>query len=148
MNSKPRTLRRTIIGLFLAAGVLISAGFAWCIYQGVSTSLQAENTLHAILLTTVVVDHYVQQEHRWPESWTALQKVANVNDWPADAETVQQFVSVNFDVTLGEVASQTVEQFNAISPKRPCYPYKDRGQVKALIDTAKKAVSTDSKTTK
>ncbi len=153
MNPKPRTLRRTVIGLVVTAGLLFAAGFAWCLYQGVSTSLEAEKTLHAILLTTTVVDHYVQQEHHWPESWAALHKVASVKepscyDWPADAETMQHFISINFDMTLSDVASQTIEQFDAITPKGPCYPYQDQCQVKALIDTAKKVVSADPNPTK
>ena len=100
------------------------------------------------MVTTVVVDEYVQQEHRWPESWTALQKVANVKspscyNWPADAEKLQQLVSIKFDTNLKDVASQTIEQFDAITLRGPSYPYNNRGHIKTLINLARQVMSVE-----
>jgi len=148
MKPQNSTRKRLVIRLIVVAMLLAGVVGAVCIYLGISSSLHAEQTLHAITLATVVVDHYVQQERRWPKSWAELHKVVSVEapsmySWPADAETIQQFVSIDFHANLSDVASQSGEQFNAINPRGAYYPYKDRWYVKALIDTVKRTVLLD-----
>jgi hypothetical protein len=134
------------IGRTIAAAVLLAAiGFGACVYLGISSSLHAERGLHSINLVTVLVDRFLQQEKRWPTSWKDLYtitdaKAPSMYSWPKDSETVQEFVAIDFDANLSRIASQTVEDFDAIKPIGSCYDYKQYHFVSSLIEDAKNVV--------
>jgi hypothetical protein len=97
-------------------------------------------------LATVVVDRFIQQEQRWPNSWDDLRGVQTVDapsmySWPEDADTIQEYVTIDFDVDVNVIASQTADDFDAIEPIGSFYPYKDYGFVDSLIESAKTATS-------
>jgi len=136
-------VRQYVIRCILAVVMLAAMGVAVRVYRCISTSAHAEKTLHAINLTTVVVDRFVQQERRWPNSWAELHKVKSAQvpsmyAWPGDAAKLPDFVVIDFDADLHVIANQCVDEFEAIHPAGAYYPYKDRGYVKALIETAKR----------
>jgi len=137
--------KKWLVRVSLAALLLIAFSYGASVYYSISTSLHAEMTLHAINLVTVVVDRFVQQENRWPKSWDDLQVVRAVDvpscySWPDDAETLRDFVAIDFDADLTTLGSQTVEEFDAIGPTGAYYPYKDYGFIQALIENAKTVV--------
>jgi len=61
--------------------------------------------------------------------------------WPADADAVRQFVTIDFNADMGVIASQTVDDFDAIRPIGSYYPYKDYGHVQSLIETVNRCAS-------
>ena len=72
-SSKPgdswkRIIARVALGLVLIA---LATG-AWMAYKGISVSLQAENTLHATIFTIQLVQQFVAENRRWPQSWDEL----------------------------------------------------------------------------
>ncbi len=140
-----RTKRRLVVGCFLCVALLLGGGI-WIAYQAVSVSIQAECALHAVNLTTVVVDKYVAREGKWPRSWDDLRTVSSVNaptmySWPEDWQKVRLYVTVDFDADPATLATQTVEEFDAIRPIGPSYPYKQYGHVADLLNTLKKSTS-------
>ncbi|MBN1851716.1 MAG: hypothetical protein JW829_03300 [Pirellulales bacterium] len=93
-------------------------------------------------MATVLIDRYVQREHKWPSSWDDLCTVPLDNtwagyEWPDDVERVRLYINIEFGVELQVVASQTADKFDAIRPTGACYPYRHYGYVDALIQTAK-----------
>jgi len=137
-----RWLVRGIVGTVLLAVV----GGVICVCLAISSSVHAEKTLHAVNFVTIVVDRFVQQEHRWPKSWDELRTVeatgvGSMYSWPADVDILRQFVTISFDADMGVIASQTVDDFDAIRPIGSYYPYKDYGHVKTLIETVKHSIS-------
>jgi hypothetical protein len=122
---------------------LTLGGVAWVAYVSCSVAIRAEYTLHAVNLATVVVDKYVEREGTWPASWDELATVSTVNhwamySWPEDREKVQSRVTVDFAADPATLAKQNVEEFDAIKPIGPSYPYKHDGHVAALLETLRK----------
>lgn len=141
-------LRTLFILVALAALVFCPLGY---VVRGIATSMHAESTLHAINLVTVVVDCFIQQENRWPKSWTDLHAVNTVDapsmySWPHDAETVKDLLAMEFKTDLATIASQSAEEFDAIRPVGPCYPYDHYGFVDSLIENAKTVVHRQQRT--
>jgi hypothetical protein len=139
-------VKRWLVRVIVAVVLLVAVAIGVCVYLGISTSLHAEKTLHAINLATVVVDRFIQQERRWPNSWDDLRCVQTVDapsmySWPDDIGTIQGFVTIDFDVDVKVIASQTVDDFDAIEPIGSYYPYKDYGFVGSLIESARTATS-------
>lgn len=121
--------------------VLALCGVAWVAYEGISVSIHAEYTLHAVDLISVVVDKYVGKKGKWPASWEDLTTVSSRNamySWPEDWEKVRLHVSVDFEADPAKLAKQSVAEFDAIKPVGPCYPYKHNGHVEDLIETLRK----------
>ena len=134
---------RYLLPGFLTCLAVLLAGGLWIAYDVCSISIQAEYAVHAVNLVTVVVDKYVDETGKWPASWGELATVSSVNhwamySWPEDLEKVQRYVSVDFDADPASLAKQSVNEFDAIKPIGPCYPYKEDGFVAALIETLRK----------
>ena len=139
-------VKRWLVRVIVAAVLLVAVAIGVCAYLGISTSLHAEKTLHAINLVTVVVDRFIQQEQRWPNSWDDLRSVQTVDapsmySWPDDADIIQEFVTIDFNGDLTVIALQTADDFDAIEPIGSYYPHKDYGFVDSLIESAKTATS-------
>ncbi len=84
-------LKQWLIRAIVAAVLVVAVAIGVCAYFGISNSLRAEQTLHAINVATVVVDRFIQQEQRWPNSWNELHEVQTVDapsmySWPDDAD--------------------------------------------------------------
>ena len=135
-------LKHHLIRCGIAALALVVCGVVWMLYTAYSVSIHAEYALHAVNLTTVVVDRYVEREGKWPRSWDDLNTIAidrwGMYSWPQDSQRVQKYVSVDFGADLETLARQSVEEFAAIKPIGSYYPYKCDGHIAALIETLKK----------
>ncbi len=110
-----------------AAFVCVSIVFGM-VYCGVSTSLKAERALHANLLVLDLVREYVVNHNgSWPRSWRDLENLPprrrSMFQWPDSIEDVQRYVSVDFEADPDKLATQSVQEFVAVQPKGPCYPY-------------------------
>jgi len=111
------------------------------VYFGVSVASRSERGLHAMCLSVVLVQKYIERSGEWPKSWKDLESVSDVEVgmfvWPRDSVEIQKDVEINFHVTISDVASQESDVFDAIKPRVPAYrSYK--GYVYSLIETARK----------
>jgi hypothetical protein len=130
----------------VACATVIACVAVAYVVLGISTSAEAEKTLHAINLTTVVVERFVDQEGRWPQSWNELRLVTaasapSMYEWPKHAKELSTYVTIDFQAKLDEVAASSTDDFDAILPVGAHYSYRDRGYVKTLIDTAEEKAS-------
>jgi hypothetical protein len=126
----------------VAAVVVVVAALAggFCLYQGVSASLHAEHVLHAALLTVQLVnEHVVQHNGQWPHSWADLEDLppreSAMFAWPKDSQQVQKYVVVDFSADPQRLAEQSAEEFDAVRPIGPYYPFNDSGPVDVLLTT-------------
>lgn len=137
MSGKRLVMRAVLVVLAVAA---VAGGV--CLYLGISTSLHAENTLHAILATVKDVERFVAAERRWPNSWAELgpysEEASNdAEAWRAESQRRQTYMQIDFDSGLEDIASQTPEHFTAIYPTGAYYPYTHYGLLETLLDTAR-----------
>jgi hypothetical protein len=129
-------LLRAVIGVVIA-GVAIGACL---VYQGITISLRAEHALHATLLMVTVVEDYVKANNgAWPRSWKDLETLPPrewaMFTWPDDSTRLQEYVAIEFAIDPAKLARQRPEEFGAIRPIPPCYPYKDYAPVPSLLKT-------------
>ncbi len=141
--------QRLILRAVLAVLAIAAVGGGVCLYLGISTSLHAENTLHAILNTMEEVERFVAAERRWPRSWSELAPYAeefshDAEAWRVESQTRQTYMQIDFDCDLNDVASQTPEQFRAIYPTGAVYPYEHYWILDELLDTAKRIAASNS----
>lgn len=132
---KRRVLQLVVVGLVVLVG-----GVAWMVYRGISDSLAAERCLHANqLVVTVLRDYVVISGGSWPRSWSDLETMPprqhSMYRWPTDATILRQYVCVDFNADLDRLATQTRDEFDAVKPLGPCYPFKHYGEVDQLLDT-------------
>ena len=122
---------------------IIILGLVICFWIGTATSLHAERSLQAVILTVEVTEKFVRQEGRWPRSWdelTALEIAPYGSSWPEDASTVKLLVKIDFETDIETVAAQSEEEFDKILPTGSCYPYNDYPCVTALLRTVNEVV--------
>jgi hypothetical protein len=155
--NSPTTNRRSwfyYLGRF--AMVLLIAAFCvggWIVYISISTSLQAERTLHATRFTICLVEQFVHDKGRWPTSWDELERFPfpsntpsslnandNIYEWPGKAKQVKECVAINFQIDQSVVANQDPTDFTAIFPIGPCYEFRDNGFLPALQRTLRTAI--------
>lgn len=107
----------------------------WIACCGVSTSLTAERSLHANLLVVDLVRQYVvDHKGEWPRSWQDLERLPG---WP-EAKDVRCYVSVDFGADPDKLVTESVEEFVAVQPLGPCYPYKHYPQVTNLLEAIRR----------
>jgi hypothetical protein len=164
MSNLPHNRRSWLRCLGLSALVLVVAAIGvggWMVYVGVSTSLRAEENLHATLFTIRLVEQFVHDKGRWPTSWDELERlqfpstaplplngeisVVRIGgqhgyDWPGQAEHLKECVAIDFQVAPKFVVSQNPNDFSAIKPIGPYYEYRPYGFVQSLQRTLKIAV--------
>ena len=138
---------RWVIRFVVVVAVIAAMAVGFCLYQGITTSLHAENVLHAALLTVQLLNEYViLHDGKWPQSWSDLEKLPpkermGMYDWPEESREVQQYVEVDFSADPESVAKHGVAEFNAVRPIGPFYPFKDRGSVEELLKAIRKHTS-------
>jgi hypothetical protein len=124
-------LKRQITYAVLVAFVAcVSIGLT-LIYTAVSESLTAERAFHANSLVVELLREYVVSHNgRWPRSWRDLERLprreCSMFRWPADSEVVRRYVSVDFGADPEKLATESVEEFAAVRPRGPCYPYDEK----------------------
>ena len=136
-----RITARVALGLLLIA--LVTG--AWMAYEGISVSLRAENTLHATIFTIQLVQQFVAENKRWPQSWHELESLSVADPapsyaWPAASNELQQRVSIHFAANPLTVADQDSWNFTAIKPIGPCYPGAEHSFVSSLQDTIRDSI--------
>jgi hypothetical protein len=131
----------------VGAFVIVAVGLAicWSLYQGVSASLHAERGLHASLLTVQLLEDYVvRHDGEWPHSWTDLEGLPPRQwawyEWPKDSREVQRFVAVDFSADPRRLAMEGIEEFDAVRPIGPFYPFKDYGSVESLLGSLRERI--------
>ena len=154
---------RWYIGFALACIVVMALLVgAWMLYTGITVSLQAEENLHATLFTIRLVEQFVHDQGRWPQSWRELEAVklpadapsplnneltviriggSHGYDWPAQSPHLQECVTIDFAADANTIINQDPMQFQAIKPRGPYYEYRDYGFVESLQATLKDAVA-------
>lgn len=154
--AKQRTWR-SYIGFALVTlvvlGLLVGA---WALYSAISMSLQAEENLHTTLFAIRLVEQFVHEHGRWPQSWNELEKMTFPSDapsplngdltvvriggahgyvWPNESPHLQECVIVDFNADANTIINQRPIQFEAIKPNGPYYEYRDYGYVDSLRET-------------
>ena len=130
------------------------------LYTGITVSLQAEENLHATLFTIRLVEQFVHEYGRWPQSWRELEQMSfpgdapsplnneltviriggsHGYDWPAQSPHLQECVTIDFAADANSIVNQDPMQFQAIRPSGPYYEYRDYGFVESLQETLKNA---------
>jgi len=123
----------------VVAGV---SGAAWCVYQSISTASHAEMALHATQEVCELTSQYVREhDGRWPRSWQELEQLDsppgkfNLFPWPEKSTDLQEFVTIDFTADPDQLANQTIDDFEAIKPIGPYFPYKGYGEVRSLLES-------------
>lgn len=130
---------RWLVRGVIVAGVAVALSVGWCVYDGIATSLHAEHGLHAALLTVELLsDHVHEHSGQWPHSWTDLEELPprrrGMFQWPEDSKEVQRYVTVDFAADPQEILSRSAEEFDAVRPIGPYYPFMDSGPIAALLE--------------
>lgn len=153
-----RWIRRVIVAVVIGA---LCYG-AYFVYWVAVTSLYAEENLHATLFTICVVEQFVGKNGRWPSSWKELEQIPMPSDppspgykpgpwpngieiiriggahgyaWPSESPQIQKRVGIDFSADPAAIARQDPEDFSAIKPIGPHYPFLQYGYVQSLQKT-------------
>jgi hypothetical protein len=126
--------------------VIVALVGGYCLYRGVSASFRAEHVLHAALLTVELLEDHITSHHgTWPQSWTDLEALPprerGMFRWPHDSRDIQKYVAIDFSADVRQIAKQSIDDFDAVHPIGPHYPFKDYGSVESLIKTARAHLS-------
>lgn len=141
------------------------------IYIGVRESIRAEDNLHATLFVIRLVEQFVDENGRWPKSWSELEQMQFPSDapsplhgfpapkpgeatvvriggqhgfdWPDQSQFLQECVAIDFDPDIAAIANQDPMDFEAIKPIGPYYEYRYYGFVESLQETLRSASGHD-----
>ncbi len=126
------------------------------VYVGISTSVRAEENLHATLFTIRLVEQFVHDTGKWPTSWDDLERLQFPStaplplngeisvvfiggqhgyEWPGQAKHIKECVEIEFQINRRLVANQDPREFTAIKPIGPYYEYRYYGFVQSLQRT-------------
>jgi hypothetical protein len=105
---------------------IIAGLLAGYLYRDVSTSLDAEMTLHSYTSTLAALTRFVESTGRWPKSWEELIAAdrGQSRGWlnsPEGLADLQSRVKVRFDLDLKDIAAMTPETFSAVVQRDPHY---------------------------
>lgn len=150
------SLRTLFIAAVIAVVLIIIVAGGHAVYVGISTSLRAEENLHATLFVVRLVERFVSERKRWPSSWEDLDALACPSDppepgngqlsvvriggqrgfdWPAASSELQKHVFVDFAANPETIAAQDPRAFSAIKPIGPYFEYHGYGFVQSLQQT-------------
>ena len=138
---------RWIIRIVAIVVLLAMLTGGYCVYRGLTDSIHAEYVLHAAIMTIELIDeHVTSHDGAWPRSWADLEALPprerpGMFDWPQESAKVQQYVAVDFSADPQRLAQQSVDEFDAVRPIGPYYPFKDYGGIKALIEHVREQAS-------
>lgn len=154
------------LGCQIAVGILlcvIGLG-AWTGYQ----AIQAEQNLHSTLFVIRLVDHFVQERGRWPDSWTELEELsfgpestrsgaqgsnlirvggAMTVDWPRQSRELQNRVAIDFAASEADIVAQDVVEFRPIHAVGSTFPYWKYGFIEELQDSLRASLSRSGEST-
>jgi hypothetical protein len=155
---------RRYVGWTLLVLVITAIGIGgWMLYAGISVSLQAEVNLHAMQFPICLVDQFVYEKGRWPQSWQELERMPfpskkpspmqlrlgahdtapfDWGDWPSSSKKVQEHVAIDFNADMSMIAHQDPSMFIAIKSIGPCFVCWD--YFEPLQETLKKTIGAKS----
>jgi hypothetical protein len=140
------------------------ATFLAAAYYGFSAADHAgqeELNLHATRYVIRLVNHFVQQKGRWPDSWAELEampfgfetpqtgasgtNIVRVGgamdfDWPGQSSELQKRVTIDFAASEADVIAEEVIEFKPIRPNGPGFAYWKYGDVEELQESLRKAI--------
>jgi hypothetical protein len=133
------------VALLAVVTSLIVFWFGVVLYRAKEIALGASNRLHHSIAMAEIIDTFIrtQDPPRWPNSWEELETVEydyNGILWPRDRAVLEANLTVNFDLTLEQVAAMDYETFDAILPNGS-YVNGWRGYVMFLPETARELTS-------
>ena len=121
---------------FLIAVALACVVGLWCFFQAARTAIDAEYTLHAYYAILELVEQHVSETGQWPSDWKSLEKIPYRHEsmwkWPEDSTEIQRRITIDFELSLDQVAAMTPEDFPAIRQRQPCFPM--TGRVEILLE--------------
>jgi len=122
----------------------------WNVIRAARTALDAEWTLHAFLCVLELTDQY-QKSHQgeWPPDWQSLEQIPYDREgmwkWPEDSAEIQRRITIDFKASPAEVAAMSVDDFQPIRQREPCFPTVADGTVQALIESNRERLGLPSK---
>ncbi len=106
-----------LLGLALV-GVLGFGGYF--AYVVVDLMVRGDRSMNCEYLLHDVLEVYVRKHRRWPSSWDDLRATPLPNwKWPGEWPDVEQYVAIDFGLTLEQAASQDEAHFTAVRPVGP-----------------------------
>lgn len=165
MSAPQEGRSRGCLYCFLAVGVVLLVVVGLGIYAGYE-AMQEEFNLHSTLYVIRLVDHFVQEHGRWPESWTELEAMpfgsespregapgtniiriggAMHFNWPEQSAELRQRVDIDFTIDEAKVVDADVVEFQPIHPTGPSFNYWKYGFIEELQDSLREATN-DKKT--
>jgi hypothetical protein len=114
------------------------------------------------MFTIRLVEQFVHEHGRWPQSWHELEQVpfpadapSPLNDtltviriggthgyeWPSGSAYLQECVIIDFAVDADTIIDQDPAQFQAIKPNGPYYEYRHYGFVESLQEMLRSATA-------
>jgi hypothetical protein len=137
---RPRTWVLAGTAILMGVGVSAAVGVT-LVRRTVRQLIEAEDRLHATILTCRVVDDYLKANRfaAWPSSWEDLCSTPRREwgqfEWPRDAHRLEALVNIDFHARLSELAAQNADRFSAIRPNGPsAMTYIDVGVEPLLSD--------------
>ncbi len=129
---------RWLVGLIVLAALLFVCKIIYTTYL---TYLVKRDYLSTRFVLELVEDFMVEHGE-WPKSWYDLEQVNPINDpaWPKNSRTIQEFVTVDFNVDLNELAGQSPDQFQAVRPMEPNELFDDETLRKAAVRSLLKTI--------
>jgi hypothetical protein len=154
--SSPR--KQSSLGCNIAVVVILClVGFGvWSVYESARESMQAEQNLHSTLFVIRLVNHYVQEHGRWPDSWKELEAMQFGSEsprsgaegtnivriggamnfkWPEQSRELRERVAIDFVINEADVVAQDVVEFKPIHPIGPYFNYWKYGFIEDLQDS-------------
>jgi hypothetical protein len=125
---------------------------------------QEELNLHSTRYVIRLVNHFVQEHGRWPDSWEELEsmpfesqsprtgapatnvvRVGGAMDfnWPQQSSELQMRVAIDFTLDEADVVAQEVLDFKPIHPIGSGFAYWKYGDVEDLQESLRKAIGRD-----
>jgi len=134
---------RITLGCIIVTIATIVSGVTF-VLRTVERMLEAENRLHATIIAMRAAEQYLDlpDDPGWPESWDDLERVSvdyGWTHWPDDRAFLEDRVSIDFDATLEDVASQQNPAWTAIVPNGDAFDGW-RDSVVAVRDAASRAI--------
>jgi hypothetical protein len=112
--------------------VIFFVSTVWFFFSKTNTMIadikQADFALNATDIITIAVVGYVQEHGQWPTSWKNVESVPVKHgkySWPDDMDDIKNiddFVTIDFSLSLDQVAKQRGKSFTAIQSKDAAHP--------------------------
>jgi hypothetical protein len=132
-----------IFRLVAVTAIVAISWVGFCAWRGVTTSLEAEKTLHVYTATLDILTVYLKHNHgKWPTSWDDLVGVSPSSQipdyrWPEDIAEFRKRVRIDFELTGAQVAAMDPEHFSAVEQIGPNYG-PNEAWIRQLLNVARR----------